>query len=139
RLHRMESGASGGYAAPELLLADLALVEDSLAAHRGQRIVAGRLRDLRRRVATFGFHLAELEVRQHAERHAAAVAELLGLAGTAGYAGLSESEQQALLEARLAGPPLAPPPAALSPATREVLDTFQAMAEVQALGGPGAC
>jgi phosphoenolpyruvate carboxylase len=139
RLRRMETGAPGGYAAPAALLADLALVEDSLATHQGQRIVAGGLRDLRRRVATFGFHLAELEVRQHAERHAAAVAELLGLDGVAGYAGMAEPERQTLLEARLAGPPLAPPSDALSPATREVLDTLQAIADVQALGGPDAC
>lgn len=139
RLQRMESGAPGGYAAPEALLADLALVEDSLAAHHGQRIAAGGLRDLRRRVATFGFHLAELEVRQHSERHTAAVAELLGLAGADDYAAADESERQRLLETRLAGPLLSPRPDALSPATRRVLDTFQAIADVQALGGSSAC
>ncbi|HEY7063137.1 MAG TPA: phosphoenolpyruvate carboxylase [Chloroflexota bacterium] len=139
RLRHMEAGAPDGYATPAQLLGDLALIEDSLTAHQGQRIAAGGLADLRRRVATFGFHLAELEVRQHAARHAAAVAELLGLAGEAGYAAASEPERQALLEARLAGPPLAPRPDALSPATRDVLDTFQAIADVQALSGPDAC
>src|SRR5581483_3927055 len=93
----------------------------------------------RRRISAFGFHLAELEARQHAARHTAAVAELLGLAGIAGYAALPEAERQALLEARLAGPPLAPPADALSPATRETLDTFRAIADVQRLGGPAAC
>jgi phosphoenolpyruvate carboxylase len=139
RVRRLEVGAAGGYSDPGALLADLALVEDSLAAHRGERIVAGGLRDLRRRVTAFGFHLAELEVRQHAERHTAAVAELMGLAGAPGYAALAEAERQALLEARLTGPPLAPPFDALSPETRTVLDTFQAMADVQALSGRDAC
>jgi phosphoenolpyruvate carboxylase len=139
RLHRLESGAPGGYTGPDALLADLTLVEDSLAAHQGQRIAAGGLQDLRRRVATFGFHLAELEVRQHAEHHAAAVAELLGLAGVDHYAAADESERQGLLEARLAGPPLSPTPNALSPATRRVLDAFRAIADVQALGGLSAC
>ena len=43
----------------------------------------------------------------------------------------------AVLEERLeAGEPFAFPTEALSPPTREVLETFQAMADVQALGGP---
>lgn len=139
RLRRASGESAGGYERPEALLRDLACVERSLAAHGGGRLVAGPLRDLRARVETFGFHLAELEVRQHADRHAQAVGELLGLAGSAGYDTLPEADRQRLLEARLAGPPLAPRPDALSPATREVLETFRAMADVQRLGGERAC
>jgi phosphoenolpyruvate carboxylase len=38
----------------------------SLTSHRGTRIAAGRLAALRRRVEIFGFHLAKLDVRLHA-------------------------------------------------------------------------
>ncbi|HEX2184420.1 MAG TPA: phosphoenolpyruvate carboxylase, partial [Chloroflexota bacterium] len=139
RLRRGETGEPGGYSTAEELVADLAEIQESLEAHGGQRVAAGALRDLRRRVEVFGFHLAELEIRQHSERHAAAVAELLGLAGVPGYTRLDESERRKLLEERLGGPPLAPAPDALSPDTRDVLDTFRAMADIQQLGGPRAC
>jgi phosphoenolpyruvate carboxylase len=139
RLRRTASGQAGGYAVPADLLEDLELVDDSLRAHGGARIAAGALRDFRCRVEAFGFHLAELELRQHANRHTAAVAELLGLVGVTGYATASETERQALLDARLPGAPLALPTDALSPETRETLDTFHAMADVQAQGGPAAC
>lgn len=139
RLRRTEQGASGAYATADGLLADLDLVRTSLRAHGGRRVAASGLRDLRRRVASLGFYLAELELRQHSGRHAAAVAELLGLQGIAGYEALDEPARQTLLEQHLVGPPLAPRPAALSPATRDVLDGFQAMADIQALNGPRAC
>ncbi len=139
RLRRMETDEPGGYATPAAFLADLRQIADSLAAHGGRRIAAGPVRELRERVETFGFHLAELELRQHAARHAAAVAELLGLAGAPGYAALDWAGRLAALEAALAGPPLGWPDAALSPATRDVLDGFAAMRDIQRLGGPRAC
>ncbi len=139
RLRRTEAAAPGAYAGPAGLLADLDLIAASLAAHAGGRIAAGSVADLRDRVALFGFHLAEVEVRQHAERHTAAVAELLGLAGVPGYEGLDDTARAGVLAERLAGPTLALPVAALSPATREVLDTFHAVDQVQRIGGPAAC
>jgi phosphoenolpyruvate carboxylase len=55
-----------GYERPVELLADLDVLARSLAANRGSRIAAGRLASLRRRVEIFGFHLAKLDVRLHA-------------------------------------------------------------------------
>jgi phosphoenolpyruvate carboxylase len=137
RLRRAESGGSGGYASAEALLEDLQLISASLEANAGRRIAAGGLLDLRRRVEAFGFSLAELEVRQHAHKHAEAVAELLGVAGIPSYLGMSESERLGVLEERLMDEsPLAVPAEALSPATREVLETFQAIGDVQRLNGP---
>lgn len=139
RLRRTEEEKPSGYARPEELLADLALIATSLEAHGGARIAAGGLRDLRDRVALFGFHLAELEIRQHADRYNAAVAELFGLGGTASYAGFGEDERLGALEARLVAGPFAHADATLTPRTREILDTLRAMADIQALGGPAAC
>ncbi|MGZ3598551.1 MAG: phosphoenolpyruvate carboxylase [Ktedonobacterales bacterium] len=139
RLRRSEANDVGAYSGPDALLADLRLIDASLEAHGGRRIAAGLLRDLRRRVSVFGFHLAELELRQHADRHTAAVAELLSLAGEGGYTTFDEEARLALLSARLAGPPLAFPWDSLSQQTRETLDSFTAMADIQRVHGAEAC
>jgi phosphoenolpyruvate carboxylase len=139
RLNRALRGEPEGYATPEALLADLDLMQASLLAHHGQRIADGALRDLMARVRIFGFHLAEIEVRQHAARHMAAVAELLRLTVGDDYLALDESGRVDLLAHTLAAPPLGVPPDALSPATREVLDTFIAIGEIQQQQGPQAC
>lgn len=52
-----------GYARPDELAADLAVLERSLAEHRGRRAGLQRVADLRRQVEVFGFHLARLDVR----------------------------------------------------------------------------
>jgi phosphoenolpyruvate carboxylase len=57
----------GGYPSPRELLADLELVDRSLRANRGARLADGGLAALRRRVELFGFHLAKLDVRLHAD------------------------------------------------------------------------
>jgi phosphoenolpyruvate carboxylase len=139
RLRRTELDEPGGYPNAEVLLADLRLIQQSLATRGGQRILVGPVYDFYHRVETFGFHLAELEVRQHASRHTAAVSELLQLTEGIDYEALTNTEKQATLEARLAGPPLAVPPEALSLPTREVLNTFRAIADIQRRGDPKAC
>lgn len=139
RLRRLEQGEPGGYASPDGLLADLRLIQQSLEAHGGQRMARGPVLDLARRVELFGFHFAELELRQHASRHTAAVAELLQLAGEPDYLALDEEDRQALLEAHLLRPARALRPEALSLPTRETLETFRAMAEIQRQHGPTAC
>ena len=67
-----------GYPEAAVLDADLALVEESLLAHRGEHAGVFALRRVRRRVAAFGFHLAALDLRQHADVHRQAVGEWLG-------------------------------------------------------------
>ncbi|HEU5213755.1 MAG TPA: phosphoenolpyruvate carboxylase [Gaiellaceae bacterium] len=54
------------YSSPEAFVADLDLIDASLRAHRGARIAAGALAELRRRVELFGFHIAKLDLRFHA-------------------------------------------------------------------------
>ncbi|WP_251151876.1 phosphoenolpyruvate carboxylase [Cellulosimicrobium sp. Marseille-Q4280] len=91
------------YADPEQLESDLRVVQESLVAAGAPRAAYGDLQQLVWQVETFGFHLAELEVRQHSQVHAAALAEIAekGVHGD------------------------------LSDRTREVLDTFRALGSVQ--------
>jgi len=64
------------YRAPEEFLADLRTVQASLVAAGAARQAYGELQDLIWQVETFGFHLTELEVRQHSAVHEKVLAEL---------------------------------------------------------------
>ncbi|MEP6775193.1 MAG: phosphoenolpyruvate carboxylase, partial [Chloroflexota bacterium] len=139
RLRRTDSVERGGYLSSGELLADLDLVRASLEMYGGHRIACGPLLDLIRRVQVFGFYLAELEIRQHADRHTEAIAEMLGLVGVPGFDALDYEARLETLEGMLAGPPLSLLPQALSVPTREVLDTFRAMRDIQQMGEPRAC
>jgi len=59
----------GAYAGPDELLGDLRAVQASLLEHRAHRVAWGEVQDLAWQIETFGFHLAALEIRQHADRH----------------------------------------------------------------------
>ncbi|MEU5864855.1 phosphoenolpyruvate carboxylase [Nonomuraea sp. NPDC047529] len=63
------------YRSPAELLTDLRLAQESLALST-PRQAYGELQHLVWQVETFGFHLAELEVRQHSQVHAAALEEI---------------------------------------------------------------
>ncbi|MDD9207243.1 phosphoenolpyruvate carboxylase, partial [Georgenia sp. 10Sc9-8] len=56
------------------LAADLAVVQESLVAADAPRAAYGALQRLVWQVQTYGFHLAELEVRQHSKVHAQTLA-----------------------------------------------------------------
>ena len=76
-------------------------------------------------VATFGLHLATLDLRQHSARHTDAVAELARAAGVEHYALMSAIERTDWLTAELAtGRLLASPYTPLSAETRETLGVF---------------
>lgn len=99
------------YRDPAHLLADLRVVQDSLVAAGAPRQAYGHLQQLIWQVETFGFHLAELEVRQHSAVHAKVLAECIA--------------------ARDEG-------AALSTQAEEALDVFRTIAQIQHRYGPGA-
>ena len=64
------------YPGPAEFLADLRVVQESLAAAGAGRQAFGELQNLIWQAETFGFHLAGLEVRQHSEVHARVLREL---------------------------------------------------------------
>ena len=65
-----------GFADTAEFLAGLRLVQDSLASAGAPRQAFGELQNLIWQTETFGFHLAELEVRQHSAAHSRALREL---------------------------------------------------------------
>jgi phosphoenolpyruvate carboxylase len=64
------------YGSAAQLLVELRLVRDSLAAAGAGRLAFGEVQHLVWQAETFGFHLAELEVRQHSRVHERALAEI---------------------------------------------------------------
>jgi phosphoenolpyruvate carboxylase len=106
------------YPGPAEYLADLRTVQESLAFAGASRQAFGELQHLIWQAETFGFHLAELEVRQHSEVHARALRELRAASGTGAPPG--DGEQW-------------------SAETREVLATFQAIAWIQDRFSAHAC
>ena len=116
-------GEEGGYTDPEQLLADLRTVQVSLEAAGARRHAFGGIQHLIWQVQTYGFHLAELEVRQHSQVHARALAELDAAAGAAA-AERSEAPR--------------PGSDSLSAETEEVLAVFRTVREIQRTYGPRA-
>ena len=76
RLTARRLGDEGGYRRPDEFIAQLVLVQESLAQAGAYRLAFGELQHLIWQAQTFGFHLAELEVRQHSGVHARALEEL---------------------------------------------------------------
>ncbi|MDX1689848.1 MAG: phosphoenolpyruvate carboxylase [Acidimicrobiia bacterium] len=127
------------YAVPAELLADLRLLYDSLMEHRGELIAQGLLTRLIRRVAAFGFGLATMDVREHARRHHALLAEIYDHVGgiDGAYADLDAGERARLLADELRSRrPLAPPTIALSEEGSTTAGTFAAVAEALDRYGP---
>jgi phosphoenolpyruvate carboxylase len=75
RLKATYESRPNGYQDAEELRADVQLVADSLATNRGRHAGYFLVRRLLRRVSTFGFHLAALDIMQHAEVHAEVIAQ----------------------------------------------------------------
>jgi phosphoenolpyruvate carboxylase len=111
---------TGHYPDAAALETELAELAEALVADGLGRVAWGEVAELRWQVATFGFHLASLEVRQHSAVHRAAL-EALREAVAAG------SEPDLGLEV------------AAGVALGEVLATFRAIGAIQARFGEAAC
>lgn len=64
------------YSSSTEFLHDLNAIIDSLKQHKSSWIARGAVRNLRRAVDVFGFHLAPLDMRQHSKIHEQVVSEL---------------------------------------------------------------
>ena len=109
RLADTLAGGPHAYTGPPELLADLALIDASLRANRGLLIARGKLARIRSMAATVGFHLAALDIRQHADHHHRAIARLTAFLDTE-YRELGRGDRTLFLAGELSGSrPLAPP------------------------------
>lgn len=122
------------------LLAELATVSASLREHGGERLAEGRLGRLVRQVRAFGFHLATMDIRQHAARHRQALDEILERRGVCGgYAGLDDHARMDVLARELASQrELTPETPDCTAETRETLDVFRTIRWARETIGPRA-
>ena len=132
RLRASRDHQPAGYAASSELLHDLLLIEQSLRSQGAHRIANGDLRDVIRLTQVFGFHLAVMDIREHAKRHSSALAEIFQKTGLPGsYLELAEHDRCALLVREIENPrPLVP--ASLeqfSNETQDVVGTFRVVAD----------
>jgi len=129
RLSALEAGEGAAYEAPETLLDDLRLIQSSLRQHKGENAGLFALDRFIRKVETFGFHLATLDVRQGAEVHRCALGQLLG---DAEWETRPAAERAAILRDS--------PEAKTAPDedSAQVLDVFRAIHEAREGYGPRA-
>lgn len=135
------AAASGAYHEPTALLDDLLLIRDSLVQSGGARIARGILRDVIRRVQVFGFHLVDLDVREHSGVHEATLDEYLAVADvTPRYSELDEAAKVALLTEAIAKPStIGFDQLAVSPAARQAFEALTSVARMQVEVGVAAC
>jgi phosphoenolpyruvate carboxylase len=78
RLRATYDSRANHYDSADEFLRDLNVIADSLKANQGEHAGLFQVRRLIRRVRTFGFHLATLDIRQNAGAHRSVIAQGLG-------------------------------------------------------------
>jgi phosphoenolpyruvate carboxylase len=104
RLRATYDGRPTAYEGPEQFRRDIELVAESLLAHRGQHAGHSAVQRLLRRIAVFGFHLARLDVRQHASLLHRVLARSLDEPGWTGLEGAERVRRLGDLLQREIGP-----------------------------------
>jgi phosphoenolpyruvate carboxylase len=137
---RSPKGDAPAYATPAEFAADLAVIADSLEKGGAKILSQGRLRALRRAVDVFGFHLAQLDLRQNSAFHERTVHELLAVAEPGvDYLSLDEEGRIAVLRKELMSPrPLTLPFHTYSEETTGELAIFRAAQRIKATYGEAA-
>ncbi|TYT61827.1 phosphoenolpyruvate carboxylase [Natrialba swarupiae] len=92
RIERVGDVRPGGYDTVDELLDDLEVIANSLRANSGESVADAHVDPIRRQVATFGFSLASLDLREHQQKHTDAIAETLE-GEEIDYHALSEDER----------------------------------------------
>lgn len=131
QMFRSPSEGDGGYASAQEFAHEIELIERSLLQHRADAVAEDEVSTLRLQVALFGFTFARVDVREHSQRHLDAFAELARLHELSAQdpREMDEAQRLALLDKLLGQPRYLELLRGCSPATREVVRTFQVMAD----------
>jgi phosphoenolpyruvate carboxylase len=127
------------YTATAELIAELGLLESSLRSHHAALAADGSLARVSRAIASFGLHLATMDIREHADHHHDAVGQLMDRLGGPGirYAELSRPERLEVLGAELASRrPLSGHPIKLDGVADATYDVFREIRRALKTYGP---
>ena len=122
---------TGSYGYAEELAADLGVLRDALIEVGAQRLADSDVRPVMRAVQIFGFHLAQLDVRQNSAFHSKALSQLMDAAGFDGsqWEEWSEAERLRFLEKELRSPrPFLHATASAGPEADTVLSCYRVLA-----------
>lgn len=133
RLRATYEGRQAQYENAGLFLDDLHVIVDSLLANKGEHAGAFQVRRLMRRVRTFGFHLATLDIRQSSSVHRDVVGQGFGDAGWS-----SRTSEERLARLREALQRDESPSALLDATGKRSLWVFEALAHCRHRNGPDA-
>jgi len=133
RLTATGNDGAEGYGNAAGFRVDVELIAESLAANKGEHAGLFGVRRLLRRVRTFGFHLARLDVRQDARVHDDVLAALLD---DPEWAGRSADDRAARLRGLAAGHETFT--AHADPAAERLRAVFAALADARRHYGPEA-
>jgi phosphoenolpyruvate carboxylase len=105
QVSQLRPGA-GNYERAEELTADLCVLHDALVEVGALRLADSDVRPVLRAVQIFGFHLAQLDIRQNSVFHAKALSQLMNAAGLDGsqWEEWTENERLRFLEKELRSP-----------------------------------
>lgn len=135
RLVATHTDADHAYGSPDELVRDLELIAESLRRHRGSNAGLFRVKRLLRRMRTFGFHMAVLDIRQDARELRDVVAEIRNDPEWTKRAPDDRAEQ---LRTTLEGTVTRLDPSTVSERVSGTLDVFRAVAEGRQRYGPDA-
>lgn len=133
RLRATYEGRQGAYESAAVFLEDLNVIADSLRANKGQHAGLFQVRRLIRRVRTFGFHLATLDIRQNSSVHRGVVGQGFGDAQWA-----SRSNEERIARLRDAIERDEGPSALLDATGKRTLWVFEALQHARHRLGPDA-
>ncbi|HEV7402069.1 MAG TPA: phosphoenolpyruvate carboxylase [Chthoniobacteraceae bacterium] len=128
---KLPGSGADSYTYSAELLADLDRLSQSLDEVGAHRLAEADVAPVRRTIEVFGFHLAQLDVRQNSVFHAKAMTQLLGAAGLSAddWDEWSEPERLRFLERELRSPrPFLHPSASAGPEADAVLGCYRALA-----------
>jgi len=131
QMFRASTETADGYSSAQDLLKDVELMQRSLRNHRADPVAQHEVARLALQVSLFGFVFTRLDVREHGRRHLEAFAELVRLHELSPKNPLEmpEAARRELLDELLSRPRYIELLKGCSPATREVIRTFQVVAE----------
>ncbi len=128
----------GLYPGPEALIADLALIADSLRLNRGEHAGLDLVQRLIGLVEACGFHLATLDVRQDSAVHKSVLDRIATVLALPIPSSQTRAERIALFESLIKKPPVLPDGLDKEPGLEDTLEVFRAIEEARKAYGPRA-